>query len=202
MEPHVSLQVVEHLCRGDDAVLVLLDPYEVEHDYLVIRPERLTDNTRWWFDHVGAAYKATDRATEEDLHHAVRVGIVGPASHMPPVQAGLIERFGAALFVQHFSAVAEAGADGERIDVLEVFTVGVNKWAALEWLAGEHGIEPGQIAAIGDQINDVDMLRGAGCGIAMANAVPQAAAVADRHTTSNDEAGVAAAIDRLLAGVW
>jgi hypothetical protein len=202
MEPHVALKVVEHLCRGDDAVLVLLDPAEVEHDYLIIREHRLTANSRWWFDHVGATYRSVDRACEQDLHHAVRVGIVGPASHMPPVAASLVERFSPGLFVQHFTAVDNSESGGEQIHVLEVFSAGVSKWSALQWLGEAHNIGPGQIAAIGDQINDVDMLREAGCGIAMGNAVPEAAAAARHQTAGNDDSGVAVAIDRLLAGDW
>ncbi len=202
LEPHMSLAVTDQLMTGDDAVLILLDPEVSDDDYLVVRPERLTANTRWWFDHVGATYRGTDRITEEDLHHAVRVGIVGPASHMPRVERGLVDRFGDSLFVQHFMAVAEDKADGEPVHVLEVFATGVNKWSGLAWLAEAHGIDPGQIAAIGDHINDVDMLANAGCGIAMANAVPQALAVAARRTASNDELGVAKAIDSLLDGSW
>jgi len=48
----------------------------------------------------------------------------------------------------------------------------------------------------------VEMVGGAGCGIAMGNAVAQVKAVARRVTLDNNAAGVATAIDRLLAGVW
>jgi len=202
MEPHVSMPVIDALTEGDDAVLVLLDPEVVDHDYLIIRPDRLTDNTKWWFDYVGATYRGIDEATEEDLHHAVRVGIVGPASHMPGVQKKLHGRFGDSLFVQHFMAVAEDAASGEPVHVLEVFNQGVNKWSALTWLGESHGYAGEQVAAIGDHINDVEMIASAGCGIAMGNAVPQVRQVARYHTLDNDHDGVARAINRLLAGEW
>ncbi len=203
IEPHLSRPVIEHLLRREDeAVLVLLDPSESEHDYLVIRPEKLTDNTRWWFDYVGATWREAEEIREEDLHHAVRVGIVGPASRMPPVRADLIERFGDRVFVQHFMAVASENDEGEEIHVLEVFAAGVNKWSGLCWLAESHGIAPSQIAAIGDQVNDISMISQAGCGIAMANAIQEVRRIARRQTRTNDEAGVAHAIDQLLAGRW
>lgn len=202
IEPHLSRPVVDHLAAMDEAVLILLDPAESERDYLVVQPQNLTDNTRWWFEYVGATWREVERATEEDLHHAVRVGIVGPASRMPGVQSSLERRFGEQVFVQHFMAVASSAADGEAIHVLEVFAPGVNKWAALRMVAEDHGIAASAVAAVGDHINDVEMIRGAGCGIAMANAVDAVHAVADRRTASNDEAGVAAAIDRLLGGTW
>lgn len=207
MEPHLAMPVIEYLMKGDDAVLVLLDPEQVSDDYLVIRPERLTSNTRWWFEHVGATWRGVSEVVEADLHHALRVGIVGPGSHMPGVMKGVVERFGAAVFVQHFMAVAEseaaaAGGGGEAVHVLEVFTEGVNKWSGLMWLAEEHGIAASEIAAIGDHVNDVEMVGGAGCGIAMDNAVAEVKAVARRVTEDNNAAGVATAIDRLLAGIW
>ena len=37
MEPHVSMPVIDALNEGDDAVLVLLDPEVVDHDYLIDR---------------------------------------------------------------------------------------------------------------------------------------------------------------------
>ncbi len=202
IEPHISLAIIDELMTGDDAVLVLLDPAVSEHDYLVVRPQRLTANTRWWFDHVGASYQGVEAVTEDDLHHALRVGIVGPASHMPPVRRRLVDRFGESLFVQHFTAVAESEANPEPTHVLEVFAAGVHKWSGLQWLAREHGIPETAVAAIGDHINDVTMLRHAACGIAMANAVPEVLAVARQQTASNDDLGVAEAIDHLLAGDW
>ena len=51
-------------------------------------------------------------------------------------------------------------------------------------------------------LDTVAMLEAAGCGIAMANAVDQAKAAADRHTLSNQEDGVAHAIEMLLSGAW
>ena len=65
-----------------------------------------------------------------------------------------------------------------------------------------HGIKAAQIAAIGDHINDVQMIEGAGCGIAMGNAVAEVKTVAKRITADNNQAGVAWAIDQLLEGVW
>ena len=52
--------------------------------------------------------------------------------------------------------------------------------------------------ACGDGLNDMPMLQYAGLGVAMANAQPEAKAAADAITLSNDEDGVAAAVERYL----
>ena len=51
----------------------------------------------------------------------------------------------------------------------------------------------------GDAKNDIELLRWAGLGIAMGNAVPEAKLAADWTTTSNHEDGLALAIELLLA---
>jgi hypothetical protein len=127
------------------------------------------------------------------------VGIVGPTHRMPEVAGKVTRRFGSRVFVQHFTAVKQADED---VNVLEVFVRGVNKWAGLNWLAESHDIPAEQVAAIGDQVNDIQMIEGAGCGIAMANAIPQVRQLARYTTASNDQQGVAVAIDRLLNGEW
>lgn len=59
-------------------------------------------------------------------------------------------------------------------------------------------LSPKCCMAFGDADNDVEMLRSAGLGISMGNAVPEAAAAARYSTLSNDEDGVAAGINRFL----
>jgi hypothetical protein len=81
---------------------------------------------------------------------------------------------------------------------LTVLAAGVSKASALRWLAAERGIAPAQVMAIGDDLNDVEMLQWAGLGVAMGNAIEEARAAADVHTVSNAEDGVALAIRRWL----
>ena len=52
--------------------------------------------------------------------------------------------------------------------------------------------------AVGDSHNDYKMLQAAGLGVAMANASPEIKAIADVHTASNEEDGVAKAIQRYV----
>jgi len=86
----------------------------------------------------------------------------------------------------------------EENSILEVFEGSVSKWNALSMLAGMHGIPREGIAAIGDNYNDVEMVRKAGLGIAMGNAVPELKAVADYVTVSNDENGLLRALQRFF----
>jgi len=81
---------------------------------------------------------------------------------------------------------------------LEFMALEANKGLALQVLAGHYGIRREEILAIGDSYNDLDMIRWAGIGIAMANARPEVKAAADYVTASNDENGVAEALHRYV----
>ena len=81
---------------------------------------------------------------------------------------------------------------------LEINSPKAGKGNALQALASHLGLSMDQVMVFGDGNNDISMLKAAGCGVAMANAMPEVKAVADRVTLSCDEEGVAAAIEELL----
>lgn len=75
---------------------------------------------------------------------------------------------------------------------------GVNKASALATLCAERGIAPGDVLAFGDMRNDLPMLRWAGHAVAVANAHPEVLAAIRGVTDTNENDGVARAIERLL----
>ncbi len=79
---------------------------------------------------------------------------------------------------------------------LEINHIDANKGAALKRLAAHLGIDMSETMAVGDGLNDVTMIREAGLGIAMGNAEEAVLAIADDVTASNDEDGVALAIEK------
>lgn len=81
----------------------------------------------------------------------------------------------------------------------EIAPAGVTKWSSVARLAGGWGIEAAEICAVGDDVNDVPMLQGAGLGVAMGNATSEAIAAADRVAPTNDDGGIAAVVDWILA---
>ena len=81
---------------------------------------------------------------------------------------------------------------------LEMVDVRVNKGEALAFLAGRLGIEQNEVMAIGDSMNDVDMIEYAGVGVAMGNANATVRAAADFISATNAEDGVAVAIEKFV----
>ncbi|WP_437334076.1 HAD family hydrolase [Sorangium sp. So ce394] len=95
----------------------------------------------------------------------------------------------------HAGALASVTHSGSAF--VEVAAAGVTKALALEKYCAEHGIAAGQVIAFGDMPNDLPMLGWAGHGVAVANAHPEVLAAADEITSSNDDDGVAAVLERL-----
>jgi Cof subfamily protein (haloacid dehalogenase superfamily) len=81
---------------------------------------------------------------------------------------------------------------------LEFLPKEADKAQAILALAREEGIGRESIAAVGDAQNDLGMIRAAGLGVAMFNAILEVKQAAKWITASNDDAGVAKLIDRIL----
>ena len=83
---------------------------------------------------------------------------------------------------------------------MEVNAAGVDKGAGLLALAAQLGLPAGALMACGDGGNDTAMIKAAGLGVAMANAFPEVKAAARFVTASNNEDGVALAVERFVLG--
>jgi Cof subfamily protein (haloacid dehalogenase superfamily) len=80
----------------------------------------------------------------------------------------------------------------------EVVRSDAGKWAAVRHVAELWGVPPEEICAVGDDVNDVTMIEGAGLGVAMGHAPPDVLAVADHVTGDHDQDGVAMLVDQIL----
>lgn len=83
---------------------------------------------------------------------------------------------------------------------LELIPQNISKGTALEALAHDLGIPREQVMAIGDHMNDIEMIRWAGLGLAMGNGAPEAHAAAKAVIPTVAEDGVAWAIQRYILG--
>lgn len=77
----------------------------------------------------------------------------------------------------------------------EVTKKNVNKWNAIQFLINKLGIKPEEVMAIGDNTNDKEMILNAGLGVVMGNSAPHIKELGDIIVATNDENGVAEAIE-------
>jgi len=78
----------------------------------------------------------------------------------------------------------------------EISQKDVDKWNAIEYLINKLNIKKEQVIAIGDNINDFDMIKNAGLGIAMGQSMPEVKQIADYITDDNSNEGAKKAIEK------
>ncbi len=100
----------------------------------------------------------------------------------------------------HQASFARTEYPEEELALLDVLGVEATKARALEYLASVLEIELASTMAIGDNWNDVEMLERAGLGVIMKNADPELRSRGFAETGTNEECGVAEAIERYLLG--
>ncbi len=105
------------------------------------------------------------------------------------------------LEVQHMARkVITSGTKEIKIEYhyTEITSKNVNKWNAIEKLADILKIEKEEIMAIGDNMNDKEMIENAGLGIIMENSAPYMKKFADKVVSNNNEDGVSEALEKYV----
>ncbi|HSV15927.1 MAG TPA: HAD family hydrolase, partial [Tepidisphaeraceae bacterium] len=156
MDPALAGSICGHFERTGQAALALQDTGAAGVDYLVSADVPVNDATAQWMSITAARVHRVPTLSDPAAHeHTIRVGIVAPPEQTQAAKRELEERHGSAIMV-HSLFVPAYG-----VEVLEVFDPSVNKWAGLLHVARHHGIEPEQIIAIGDDLNDLAMIENA-----------------------------------------
>jgi len=200
---NVVAEVTNTLVQHGHKSLILKDAQAVGYDYLAVGSHALDPASQWWFDQLDVDVRFIDDL-QEDEHpeDTVRTAAVARCGALAPLAERLRDALGDRASLQHWSAVTESEAIGSSTHLLEVFDRDVHKWSMVRACCEQFGIDPARTAAIGDGLNDVQLVREAGLGVAMANADERVLEVARRTTTSNDENGVARALESLVTGRW
>jgi Cof subfamily protein (haloacid dehalogenase superfamily) len=193
MDPALAAELSAHFEGEGHAVLALQDTTTAGVDYLVTGDAPLNDATTQWMGITRASIHRVPQLGSYDHAHTVRVGIVASREDVARSTRSLDERFGDRIVHQSLYVPAYA------VEVLEVFDPAVNKWQGILHVARHHGIEPDEIIAVGDDVNDIPMLRSAGLGVAMGNARPEIQAIAKRVIGSNADEGLAMFLEELVA---
>ena len=137
-------------------------------------------------DEVRVVQDVTDAlAAEEPL----QVMFGGTRAEMEPLHAALAAALGADARIERTVYPASG------VVLLDVIDPGAGKAAALALLQGLWRVSAAETLAIGDNWNDREMVAAAGRGFVMGNAAPELLALGLPVLPTNDEDGVASAIE-------
>jgi Cof subfamily protein (haloacid dehalogenase superfamily) len=150
--------------------------------------------------------KAEGKLELDDRYPEIRsVPSLAAAADVPP-RIALIQ--GTAVNKAILDALAAEWSDrvhfitsisGHGKSILTLTAVGADKGVALAVACRDLGLDPSEVVAIGDADNDIQMFRVTGASFAMGQASDEVKAAARAVTGTNEEDGVAQAIERLLA---
>jgi HAD superfamily hydrolase (TIGR01484 family) len=194
MGPNLAAELCGYLEAEGHAAMALQDTGAAGVDYLLSAEAEPNDATRQWMGATAAVvHRVPGLGADPSLHqHTLRVGFCAGPAEVQRVRRDLEVKFAGRIVVHSLYVPAY------DVEVLEAFDPAVNKWQGILHVARAHGIEPAEVIAIGDDVNDVAMLKHAGLGVAMGNARPEALAVADLVIGSNEQEGLAQFLEELV----
>lgn len=193
MGAELAREAVKFFEKRGQVVLALQDSQQAGVDYLVSGGGDLNPETRKWLKMTETIVQRRVDLATAGHEHTLRVSIVADGNDVHKCHLELQEEFGGRAVCQ----MLVVPSSGMR--VLEVFEPTVNKWDGVLEVARRHGIEPQQIVAVGDDVNDLPMIRQAGLGVAMGNAPEHVRGAAKRVIGHNAQDGLAALIEELVA---
>lgn len=157
--------------------------YEDDELYAV----RYTDEAELYFRQTGVRAREVGEALYTRSWQPTKVVAIAPAAQVPEIMRRLQGELGDAAYVTT-----------SKPRYVEVLHPQVSKGRALAQLARQRGAARQEVMAVGDSLNDLDMLAYAGLGVAMGNARDEVKERADAVTAANDADGVAEAIERYV----
>jgi Cof subfamily protein (haloacid dehalogenase superfamily) len=172
--------------------LALQDHDRACADYIATSDVELNKATSDWMALTSATIERVGSVARHPHPCTIRVGLVAAHDETARIEKAIVERFGGRVIVHSLYVPAY------DVEVLEVFDPAVSKWQGVLHIAGLRGLTPAQIVAVGDDVNDLSMITGAGLGAAMGNAKANVAAAAKRVLRSNSENGLAEFLDELV----
>lgn len=127
------------------------------------------------------------------VHETVHISFSGSCASMSELESSLRHEFGDRVTIL---ATVYPRTDFTLLDILPP---DASKGHGVAKLAEINNLSPGEVMAIGDNFNDLEMLEYAGTAVVMGNADPSLLVGREFYTTlSNDESGVAAAINKFI----
>lgn len=189
----VAVAFADALGEAGHCAMVLVDPWRHGVDYYLTTRGDVAWAERTWFSKIDVRVRRVRRLSEvAALPRPLRISAVPRAGEVEPLAARLQEAFGGQL------AVHPILAPNYGVMMVEAHARGADKLSGVTYVAQAHRIGRAQVAAVGDDVNDLAMIRGVGLGVAMADAPAFLKEASDRVA----EEGLPAFVDRLVSGAF
>ncbi|HEX8340025.1 MAG TPA: HAD-IIB family hydrolase [Tepidisphaeraceae bacterium] len=161
------------------------DRHAVHDDYVISRGGKLHPALGTWLAMSGQRITERDDLARYPHEHTFRISTVLALDAAAALKSAVEREFAGRA---HLHGVIVAS---EGVEIVEMFDPRVNKWQGLLDVADLHGIDPTRIVAVGDDHNDLPMIRNAPIGVAMGNARDELKAATSYLALPNADDGLA-----------
>jgi len=179
----IPLDISKELIKESRKLGVYIQAY-IGDDYYF---DKHNGYSRYYYDLSGIEGKAVKRLEDFMVEEPLKLLIMDSPERI-------------LLLIQHFSSMFEFKVEitTSKSNYLEFTNINASKGKALEYLAQMFGIRREEVIAIGDNYNDISMIKYAGLGVAMGNAPKGVKDYADFVTGTNEDNGVAQVIHKYV----
>lgn len=187
----LAVEFADALGQEGYSAMAIVDSWRHGVDYYLAESGDVHSAQRKWFSQMNVTVRTVRRLGDvADLPGPLRVSAVVPPDLAPDLAERLGRRFDGLLNIHPIVA------PNYNVTIVEALSAGADKFAALRYVAQGVRMGPGHIVAVGDDVNDITMVRGAGLGAAMPNSTRPLREAADYQITTS----LADFITRLAAG--
>ena len=184
----LAAQLADAMASAGYSAMAIVDVWRHGVDYLVTESGNIAEVDARWFAQMNVAVRRVATFDDAALPQALRISAVIDPAGAPELERFLKDRFDGQLDLHAILA------PNYGVTIVEAFASGANKFTGVRYVAQGHRIPASQIVAVGDDVNDIPLLTGAGLGVAMPHAPDSVKAAAD--TVAED--GLAAFIHSLI----
>jgi len=189
--PSLAVELADAMGQAGYSAMAIVDSWRHGVDYYLAEFGDVHSVQHEWFSKMDVTVRTVQRLGDVvSLPAPLRVSSVVPPDKAPALAEHLKERFGGALNIHAIVA------PNYNVTIVEALAKGADKLTALRYVGQAMRIGAGQMVAVGDDVNDITMVRGAGFGAAMPNSAAALSAEADYQITTS----LAEFIHRLIAG--
>ena len=187
-------ELTEQMQQMGYPVMALVDAWREGFDYFLVG--RYDDNPLYqkFISALPRRIRNVDRIDCDDYPRPLRISALEkPGCGRPAVEA----------LKQHFAGrieIQDIYLSHRDVDIVEAFSAGTDKFTALQYVGQGYRIGPKAFAAIGDDNNDLAMLRGSGLSGTPADAPDELLRTADMVLSSRGSGPVAEFVAAVLKG--
>lgn len=180
------------------------------HGYVddILYVERIMPWTTSYVNYLGISFEKVDDLLEfitqkiRQGHSCHKLLMMMEADQIEIEMKHFLEKFGGGIDYsdpsQEFKTPPRAVFNTSSVHLLECVSLNAGKDKAIEQVIKSKGYEMKDVLALGDSLNDYTMVKRAGMGVAVQNADARVKSVAKFVTASNDDDGVARAIEKFI----